>query len=123
MPAYFCTCTEVPEGYYNIWVRDTGTEEYWQYFTNLDIADKYTLVLVLDTEDKEFEEYMASLHKEEYEETFFPGRFRRIDDLGDAQNWLAEFPAWKQERERLRREHWLNEYYQKTKDKEHIKQP
>ena len=117
MPAYFCTCTEVPPGYYNIWVRDAevGPEDYWRYFTNQNIADQYTLVLTLDIHEKEFEEYMATLQGEVYEKTFFPGAFRRIEDLSLAEQWLRDYPIWRQERERKRREHLLHIYQQKAK--------
>ena len=122
MPAFFCTCTDVPDGYYNIWVRDDiDDQEYWRYFTNQQIAENYTHVLTLNIDDKEFERYMAVLYEEVYEGSFFPGFFRRIDDLSDPQKWVEGFPVWKQERERQRREDLLSEYYKKARDKEPMK--
>jgi hypothetical protein len=125
MPAFFCTCIDVPEDYYHVWVRDNEIDDegYWRYFTNLHLEDRYTHVLTLPIEDKEFDRYMSSLYEQVDEGDFFPGRFRYIpkEDIANAQKWVDDFPLWKQEKERQRRESLLNDYLAKTKGKEQMK--
>lgn len=113
MPSFFITHQDLP-GHYHIWTIDRTIEEIWRYLdTTLD-TEKYDVVLTLDIEDKAFMDYMASLYEDCIGE-HFPGRFRRIDDISNPQQWVDGFPLWQQEKIRQQREWWLNQHKKETK--------
>ena len=97
-------------GYYGIWVRER-TPEYTRHWLPGGPLAGYTLVFSLEMPDTSFTDYMLETHTDHVEANFIKV-LCRIDDICNSEQWLNGFKAWKQEKIRLERVQWLEQYRQ-----------
>jgi hypothetical protein len=107
--AHFLTHPQNPE-YYAVLVREK-TPEYVQLWLQQSNISEYKLALSVEMPDAAFVDYISELFTDQLDVRVLK-KVYRIDDLNLKQaNQLAEsFPAWKQEKIRLHRVKWLEQF-------------
>ncbi len=107
--AHFLTHPQWPE-YYAVLVREK-TPEYVQLWLQQSNLTGYSLVLSVEMPDAAFTDYLSELYPEQLE-------VRNLKKLYHIENLTLElasqlakdFPAWKQEKIRLHRVKWLEQF-------------
>ena len=107
--AHFLTNPQRPD-YYAVWVRDR-TPEYMRLWLQEGGLEGYTLALSIEMFDSEFCDYISELCPEQLALRNVK-RLYRIKNLTleMAQKLATDFKAWKQEKIRLNRVKWLEQY-------------
>lgn len=107
--AHFITHPQYP-GFYAVWVRES-TPEYIQLWLQQSSLEGSKLALSVEMPDAAFCDYLAELFKEQLEVRQMKKLYHIKNlDLTLANKLAADFPAWKQEKIRLHRVKWLQQY-------------
>jgi hypothetical protein len=105
--AHFFTHNSYP-GYYGVWVRERTPEYINMWMPESPLAG-YNLAFSIEMPDTEFSEYMAEVYPEQIDVPFLKV-LCLIEDVSDPQKWVTGFKQWKQEKIRLNRVKWLEQY-------------
>jgi len=107
--AHFLTHPRTP-GYYAVWVREQ-TPQYVQLWLQQSNLEGYTLSLSVEMPDAAFIDFISELFPDQLEARNVKKLFR-IDNLNHelAAQMAHDFRAWKQEKIRLHRAKWLEQF-------------
>ena len=105
--AHFFTHPAYP-GYFGVWVRER-TPEYIQLWLPESPLAGFTLAFSFEMSDTGFRDYMLEVYTDHVEVNFLK-KMCRIDDGSTPQQWIAGFKNHKQEKIRLNRVKWLEQY-------------
>ena len=107
--AHFLTNPQRP-GYYAVWVRER-TPEYIQLWLQQSQLEGYILTLSIEMPDVEFCDYISELFPEQLSLRNLKNLYHIKNlDIEMATKLATDFKAWKQEKIRLHRVKWLEQY-------------
>jgi hypothetical protein len=107
--AHFFTHAEKP-GYYGVWIRER-TPEYINVWLPHSPLAGYTLALSVEVSDASFCDYLSEIFTTQLEVKFLK-KLYLIENFNkeQAQKWVLDFKNWKQEKIRMNRVKWLEQY-------------
>ncbi len=107
--AHFLTHPKLPN-YYAVWVRER-TPEYIRLWLQQSALEGYSLALSIEMPDATFCDYISELFPEQLSLRNLKMLYHIEDLTQQKANELAEnFRTWKQEKIRLHRAKWLEQY-------------
>jgi hypothetical protein len=107
--AHFLTHPQRPD-YYAVWVREK-TSEYIQLCLQQSSLAGYTLALSIEMPDATFVDYISEFFHEQMQLRNVKNLYHIKNLTLDSANQLAaDFPVWKQEKIRLHRVKWLEQF-------------
>ena len=95
-------------GYYGLLIRER-TPEYIYYWLPQSPISGYFLAFSLEISDLSFEDYISEVYCEKLEAPYLRLLYK-IDDISSREKWIGLFKTWKQEKIRLNRVKWLEQY-------------
>jgi hypothetical protein len=103
-------CSPNHPGYYGIWIRERTPEYVKMWLPHSPLAG-YTLAFSIEMHDATFCDYIAELYPEHLNVSFLK-RLYLINGLTETgtQKLAHDFIAWNQEKTRLNRVKWLQQY-------------